>query len=256
MQVQLAGQFALPDDAHTPVSRTSIADVATPAVQFIVMLGACSPFAQLLRATLKMAVQPFPAAGVCVRVTVTPACGLDTLKVNPLIAVVPPGRSPAMLTDVEVLAVPAHTRESVDPVQAPGADGYRAPSAWTSAAVTAMPLIVVGACAPHAHVALQFAVPDAAQFPLSCTDQVLAAANAVPLKPTTGSGGKPNAHSSLVQSWYVIVQPFACVGAPTSVKVWHPPVSLLCTALKPLIDVVPAGRYGVMFRVKFVFGSA
>lgn len=73
VQDQAAGQFALPDAPHEPLSRSSTATVEVPTVQFIVICGSCSPAAQFVRDVRKVAVHPFAALGVWIRVTDTPA---------------------------------------------------------------------------------------------------------------------------------------------------------------------------------------
>lgn len=127
--------------------------------------GWARPKAQFVRLTRKIAFQPLAWLGVWTRETATPLCGLLTLNVKPLIAVAPAGSCPEMFTVVSRVAVPEQVLLKVDAVHAPGAPEYRAARACTSAAVTEMPLIVVGACVPHAQVAGQFVVPVAAQFP-------------------------------------------------------------------------------------------
>lgn len=124
-QLHVVGQKVEPGSAQLPLSWTDTVVVGTEAFQFIVIVGRAGAVApKLVRATLKRATQLLAALGVWVSVTVTPAWGFCTAKVNPEMLVVPAGIWAAMLTSVVWVAVPLQVldlRASVqDELVAPG----------------------------------------------------------------------------------------------------------------------------------------
>jgi hypothetical protein len=163
------GQFAVDVAAQLPSVSTEAVVVGTSIDQVMLMFGAEGTDAQFVRETRNVATHAFACVGALSKLTVTPDCGLLTVKLNPVIDVTPPGMLLAIDTVVSTFAVPLHTRSRLAYVQFDGAPGYSGAYAAAWAAVTVIPSCSDGAVRVHDHCAGQFEDPPDEQSPDSHT---------------------------------------------------------------------------------------
>ena len=198
----------------------------------------------------KVAIQPFAAVGALVIVTATPACGFSTLKDRLEIEVVPAGIRLDRFTVVVVLAVPAHTRFNWPRAQLDAAPGNSGATWAVIAAVTAIPLIVVGALVAQLHCAGQFVVPPCAQLPMSRVDT--STAGTVAFQDILMFGATLADEKSVRLTLKIATQLLAALGVWVRVMP-TPTCGLLTVNANPEIAVVPACRLpAILIELLFV----
>lgn len=125
MHAQPVGQLADPGSEQLPLSTTDVLVLLEVAFQLIRMLGLAGCDVHTVRSTRYVAIQPLASVGAVVIVTVTPACGFNTLKVRPEIEVVPAGMRPDRSTVPVVDAVPVHVLSNEPIAQVEAAPGNK-----------------------------------------------------------------------------------------------------------------------------------